>query len=286
MKSQPTFLLLRWVIISLVTLVAFDSALAFPPAPDHVITGLIRSEQGDPLSTSKAVVILETAAGLRISASLFAAPSAGINYRLAVPMDSGLTADAYKPTALRPTVPFRLKVQIGATIYLPVQMKGDYSHLGQPAQETRLDLTLGEATTGDEIPDAWKRMIVSMSSGIYTNINQIRAGDHYPGNPMTFLEAYIAGTYPWDPTDGFALKIVELKDDAPAMEFLAIPGRCYTIHASAGLDKWVPVQFKLSTDAANVPRLDYYQATEVKKLRIIVPPQAGVTNCFFKAMVR
>jgi hypothetical protein len=70
------------------------------------------------------------------------------------------------------------------------------------------------------------------------------------------------------------------------MEFLAIQSRNYTIHGSADLQQWAPVQFKFASDGAILPAMDNYQATEVKRIRIVVPPQGGVTNRFFKAMVR
>ncbi len=58
-------------------------------------------------------------------------------------MDAGLTPDNYRPTALRPSVSFRMKVLIGGVTYLPIEMRANYANLGKPAQSTRIDLTLG-----------------------------------------------------------------------------------------------------------------------------------------------
>ena len=77
-------------------------------------------------------------------------------------MAAGLTADAYKPTALSPLVPFKIYVRIGQVNYLPIQMKGNYAELGQPSGRTRLDLTLGEDLDGDGLPDAWERAILAL----------------------------------------------------------------------------------------------------------------------------
>jgi hypothetical protein len=286
MKSQLPLDLRMWVLTCVTLFAVLGSTRAFPPAPDHVIYGMIRDELGNPATVTNATVILETSAGVRITTKIVPFLASGMNYRLTVPMDSGLTADAYKPTALQPTVPFRVKVQIGLVTYLPIQMKGDYAHLGQPAEQTRLDLFLGEDSIGDGIPDAWKRMVLSMSGGAYTNISQIHPGDRYPGNGMTFMQAYIAGTYPWDLSEGFALTVVGLPAGVPVMEFLAIQGRTYSIHGSADLAQWTAVSFQVGADDPQAPLLEAYQAKDVRKLQIVVPAPGGTTNRFFKAMVQ
>jgi len=283
MKFQLIFRARIWFWAALAATV--PSAHAFPPAPNHVIYGLIRDEYGDPLTQTNAQVILETSSGITIANNVVPNLSAGVNYKITVPMDAGLTSDAYKPTALKPTVPFRIKVLIGTITYLPIQMAGDYSHLGQPAQKTRIDLYLGVDSIGDGIPDAWKQMVVSMSGGLYTNISQITPGGRYPGNRMTFMQSYIAGTYPWDLDEGFSLEIVQFTNGAPVMQFLAIQGRAYTIQGSVDLTQWTTVPFQNTADGAQAPLLNTYQASDVRTMQITVPGQAGVTNHFFKAMV-
>ena len=163
---------------------------------------------------------------------------------------------------------------------------GDYAHLGQPAQQTRLDLTLGVDSIGDGIPDAWKRMILAMSGGIYTNISQIHPTGHYPGNPMTFMQSYIAGTYPWDLSEGFALTVVGFNGSTPIMEFLAIQSRTYSIQSSADLTNWVTVPFQNTANGAQAPLQNSFLAPAVQQMQVAVPPQNGMTNRFFKAMVQ
>ena len=48
-----------------------------------------------------------------------------------------------------------MKVQIGASVYLPMEMMISQP-IGQPAGVTRLDLTLGVDSDGDGMPDAWE----------------------------------------------------------------------------------------------------------------------------------
>ena len=126
-------------------LIAISVPLAFgyPPAPHHTIYGTVRDEMGHPLVVTNAQVVLETMSGVQIKKQIVPHLGPGMNYRLFVPMDAGLTDDAYHPTALRPTLPFRMKVIIGTVTHLPIEMSVDYASLGHPSQNTRIDLTLG-----------------------------------------------------------------------------------------------------------------------------------------------
>src|SRR5437867_4522383 len=89
------------------------SALAFPPAPNHTIYGLVRDQYGVPLSIGNAQIIFEVTNGVQITTTIVPDLEPGVNYRLTLPMDSGTAVDPYKTTALRPFVSFRIRVQVG-----------------------------------------------------------------------------------------------------------------------------------------------------------------------------
>ena len=265
------------------------SALAFPPAPSHLICGQVRDEIGDPIAITNATIILETTTGVKLTCPVVPFLGAGLNYRLKIPMDAGLTADAYKATALRNLVPFRIKVMISGVSYLPIQMRGDYSKLGKPAGQTWLDLTLGEDTTGDGIPDAWKWMVLAMSDGLYNDISEIHPNDRFPGNPMTMMQAYIAGTYAWDPSDSFSLLVIGQNAGASVLEFQAIQGRAYSLSASTDFRQWTPVEFRMGGAGANAPLRSAYVATESARVQVEVPPVTGAPPGqlrFFRATVK
>src|SRR5688572_20369226 len=120
-----------WLAAGVLGLFLALSTSAFPPAPHHLIYGMVRDEMGDPISHTNAEIILETSSGVQITAPVIPGQQPGINYQLSVPMDAGATSDAYKPTALSPAVPFKIRVRIGQTLYLPIEMVGDFSQLGQ-----------------------------------------------------------------------------------------------------------------------------------------------------------
>jgi len=263
------------------------SSMAYPPAPYHTIYGLVRDEMGEPLVVTNAQVILEASAGVQITTMAIPNLAPGINYRLKVPMDAGLTSDAYKPTALRPFVPFRFKVKIGNMVYLPMEMTAKYSTLGKPAQSTRLDLTLGEDSNGDGLPDAWQYAVIAALGGNLT-LDDITPDGDADGDGMSNMDEYLAGTYAFAPNDGFRLDVVGFNGTNTLVEFLAIRGHSYSLEASTDLSTWKPVQFRIPDEDANAPSRDYYQASDVRYLRVEVLPPEGQASAhlFFKAQVQ
>jgi len=269
-----------------ILLLLATSASAFPPAPHHTLFGMVRNQFGDPLNIFPANVFLETPSGIQLRAGLVNGLEPGMNYRLGVLMDSGTSGDpnAYQPTALKPFFQFKLKVQIGQTAYVPIEMVGNFAQIGQPSQKTRLDLTLGVDSDGDGLPDAWEQALISIYGG---TLASIRPQDDTDGDGISNLDEYLAGTYAFDPSDGFRLALISQNSTASQMEFLAIRGRTYTIQASSNLQQWTPVSFRVVTAGAPGALQSSYQATDVRLLRVEVPFQAGAeTNGYFKAVVQ
>ena len=254
-------------------------ARAFPPAPNHTFYGVVRDEMGDPLVVTNAVVILETSTGVQLKTTVVPNLGPGLNYRLAVPMDAGLTTDAYKPTALKPLVSFRMKVMLGATTYLPMELHGTYANLGKPAQRTHLDLTLGEDSDNDGLPDAWERALIAMLGGNLT-LADSKPGDDSDGDGLTNLQEYQAGTYAFDPADGLRLEPAGLSGGRPLLDFMAIRGRNYTLLGSADLKTWVPVDFRFTDSSPDAAPLSSYSATDVRIVHAEVLPPAGQPATF------
>ena len=256
---------------------------AFPPAPHHTLFGQVRNQWGDPLDVSGATVYVQAAGQDGVRAAVVPSKDPGVNYLLKVPMDSLTRTDLYQPTALGRSQPFKLRVQIGASTYLPIEMAVTSPTLGQPAQSTRLDLTLGVDSDGDGLPDAWEEAIIAMYGGTLVGIT---ANGDADGDGMSNLEEYLAGTLPFDPSDGFRLSLVQHDFGDATLEFLAIRGRTYTIEASANLQQWTPVQFRVVANQMVGALQSNYAAPDVRYLRIQVPRQDGVTNRYFKALVQ
>ncbi len=273
-----------WRIMIGCWLCGMGSALAFPPAPHHTIYGSVRDEMGDPIRGAQATVVLETFTGVRLETMVFRQVADGVNYRLAVPMDAGLTPDNYRPVALRPNVSFRMKVLMGGVTYLPIEAKANYANLGKPAQSTRLDLTLGEDSDGDGLPDAWERMLLD-SLGGELGLPDIRPGDDADADGLSNYQEYLAGTYAFDPQDGFRLDILGLNEGRPVIEIMVIRGRTYTLRGSADLETWVPIPFRIAGGSLMEQPLTSYSATDVRILRLEAELPAGVAIQMFKMQV-
>lgn len=247
-------------------------AVAFPPLPHHTVLGLVRDELGTPLTAAGGEITLETLSGTTLKTVVAPGTDAGVNYRLEVPLDAGLTSDAYLPSAMQPTAPFRMKVKLGTRTYVPMEMKVNWAKLGQPAESSRVDLTLGEDTDGDGLPDAWERMMIQ-SGKLGMTLEQFGPGARLNGNPMTVMEAYVAGTYAWDPKDGFRLDILSMDGPRPVLQFMALRGRSYTITGSDDLQRWDPVSF--SVQGGDGRAMGFLQTNQLSRVRVVVPEGVG-----------
>ena len=256
---------------------------AYPPAPHHLVFGMIRDELGNPIQLNTADVQLETTAGNKIKAPIQPGLRGGVNYEMPIPMDSGLTAENYRATALRPTVPFKMKVVINGVAYLPIEMSGNYSQLGRPSASTRIDLTLGEDANGNGLPDAWERATLA-AAGSNANLADFKANGDLDGDGLSNLDEYIAGTYAFDPEDGFVLKIAGHKNGSPIMEFLSIRGRTYSLLGSQDMKTWLPIPFK-AVDSEGPTAPEYY-APDVRKMQVEAPETAAPAYKFFKLKTR
>ncbi len=270
--------LLRSLTVALYLGVVPTRLAAYPPALPHTLFGMVRDELGNPLNAG-ASIILESASGVKVFGIVSGLIEPGVNYRLSVPLDAGLTSAAYRPTALNPRAPFRIRVKIGAATYLPIEMSRDFSHLGEPGGKTLLNLTLGEDSNGDGLPDAWQRRINA-------DLSKVAPGDDADNDGMSNLDEYLAGTYAQDPESGFSLNIVGTENDSPLLEFTAISGRVYSLQGSTDLDAWSPVQFQIAGADADPSVRSAYAATDIRQMRVlVVAPAGGVMPKFFKLIL-
>lgn len=254
--------------------------VAFPPAPHHTFYGMVRDEFGRPLEGEKVEVLFETSTGRVIRVGVAPGTTPGINYLLKVPMDSGATSNLYHPAAMRMAMPFKIRVLIGAQVYLPIEMIGDLAKIGQPGEETLLNLTLGEDTDGDGLPDAWERALLGQGK----TLSDINPGDDTDGDGMSNLDEYISGNYAFDKNDGLRLDILNKTESETVLEFMAIKGRSYTLKGSANLKEWSDLSFKIKGEEGDFKTV---RANKVQRFRVTVPHNdADNSSKFFKLMVQ
>lgn len=283
LRSFPTVLsVLRGLACMWVSLRCV-SAMAYPPAPPHIIYGMVRDEMGNPLVVDDALVILETGSGNSVVAMISPGLEPGINYRMSIPLDSGASLDMYRRNAMTKLTPFSMRVQIGSNSYLPIEMSGTFPQLGEPATSQRIDLTLGEDSDGDGLPDAWERALLASAQGVLKDIDPNADAD---SDGLSNLEEYHAGTFAFDAKDGFSLKMVEFSDVNVSLEFMAIRGRTYRVFGSSNLDEWTEVTFSVAGGDEDDGALTDYSAdmSEVVQIKVDTAEQP-VSMRFFKLRV-
>ena len=176
-----------------------------------------------------------------------------MDYRLNVSIDSGIAPDLYKVTAQEPNVPFRLRVRIGTVNYLPMEMVANYATLGEPAESTRIDLTLGVDADGDGLPDAWQRLLIAMlGPGARVGPN-----DDADGDGISNLNEYLAGTYSFQPESGFRLNLVPNGGGPPLLEF-RWSASTHTAYNSTNLQNR-PIPFNIPPRRLSTNSRNYFQ---------------------------
>jgi hypothetical protein len=232
-----------WAMLAMVFLLC-ARVEAFPPAPHHEIYGTVRDETGNPLAAAS-VSLLGSAGTILLNTPVDQSIAPGVNYSLKIPMDAGTQSQLYQSSALLPTMPFTVKVTIGETDYVPMEVLGGSFQIGDPGKKTRLDLTLGVDSDGDGLPDAWENQIVNALDSVSSLEDVTRDGDSDGDGVSNYVE-YLAGTYAFDRRASFDLKIMEINEGMARLRFLAVKGRSYTIKSSSDLEDFEAVPFSLN----------------------------------------
>lgn len=258
---------------------------AFPPAPHHTFFGIVRDEWGNPFSVDDAEVLFQTASGRILSTRIIPGLGHCQNYQLKIPMDSGLTAELHQPTAMRPMMPFTIRVRVGREVFSPIEVSANSQTIGEPGEVTHLDLTLGKDLDGDGIPDAWERSLINR--GLADDLAGVNPHGDADGDGLSNLLEYLAGSYAFDNASGFELEIKRFENGNAVMGFLALPGRNYQVLGSTSFDDWEPVSFRLQNDGQGSIERNAYFSDDVREIEFTVPisePSEG--RRFFKLKVK
>ena len=248
-------------------------ARAYPPAPDYTLYGTVRDERGRILPANSAWVIVSNGAAEVVRCPVGETPEAGVNYLVRVPMDSGTVGGKYLPTAMLPIAGFTVRVLIGQTSYVPIQVSRLAPTTGLPGANTRLDLTLGLDSDNDGLPDAWEQLLIDNDrTGRLRTLADVKPGDDLDGDGLTNYQEYLLGTYALDPLDGLALTVVEAVDGFAHLRFAVTLGRTYTIKASSDLSIWQPQSFALGNAAGALVPAFAANSITVQDVWVVLPP--------------
>lgn len=259
------------------------SALAFPPAPYHLIYGMARDQYGTPLSANNVQVVLETRSGISFPVQLMPGSGPGVNYEIKVPMDAGLTSDLYQANALLYATPFQMYVVVGGVTNIPLQSLTNAFALGEPGKSTRVDLTLGVDANGDGIPDAWEQAFLA-ALGLNIPLSSLNPNLDLAHDGRTLWQEFLLGNYPFDPGQQFTVSIVGMQGANPLVQFPTMTGRSYTLLGSTDNKTWQPLSFALPGDSPGVTHTFYY-APSIGTAQVQVFAPAAATNGLFIKML-
>ena len=157
----------------------------------------------------------------------------------------------------------------------------------------RLDLTLGEDSDGDGIPDAWEFEQLYQAGttpgpdGWDLSLTD-RNGD-LDGDGQSNHEEYLAGTSAADPSEMLRLEIKELRDAQPRLEFYGRATKTYTIEASSDMRTWLPVSIRAGRTpdlAAASAAVGAHTAAAAGVVCVWCPTAPGIAAQYFRLRVR
>ena len=278
--------LTRLAAFGLLVLGCCVSALGYPPTPYHLIYGLVKDQYGTPLMNRQAQIVLQTPSGTSVKTSIVPDLAIGVNYEIRVPMDSGLTPDTYKSTALEVGSSFTIVVVISGVTNVPIQLVGDFSQLGQPAQMTRIDLTLGVDSNGDGIPDAWELAFLA-AIGSDLTLADLNAGLDLTGEGLTLMEQFLLDTHAFDRSNAFTSRILSANGGSPVLEFPTVTGKSYSVQGSPDLQQWTLLSFRLVADGPSGTIRTNYSASASEPLQVqVVKPPIVPKAQFFRIQIQ
>ncbi|QJE96925.1 hypothetical protein [Luteolibacter luteus] len=236
-------------------LVGVTPALAFPPAPPYTLYGTVRDQVGQTISADGAVVILFKGSQELGRTPINSGARLDQNYELNVRIDQNRGGTSlYSEKALEAQGAFSMAVDIGGARYYPIEVAGTLT-AGKGGERVRLDLTLGQDSDGDGLPDVWEQWQLYQAgkdpdeNGNWPIGLIDKDGDLDGDGTSNWLE-YLAGTFAGDATERFALDIKEKTASSVRFGFYAITGKTYTIETSTDAKTWTRIPFSVGQPVA------------------------------------
>ncbi|MEJ6718729.1 MAG: hypothetical protein QNK82_09580, partial [Akkermansiaceae bacterium] len=143
-------------LILIVSLLSSLTAMAFPPAPYYTLYGMVRDQVGQTLTAEGAQVVL-LKDGVEVGRTPIISGRIDQSYELNIRMDQARSGMAlYSEKAVAVGGQFSLVVKMNGSVFYPIEVSGTLL-AGNGGDRTRLDLTLGEDSDGDGLPDVWEQ---------------------------------------------------------------------------------------------------------------------------------
>lgn len=263
-----------WGIAAILALL--KPAQAYPPAPYYTIYGTVRDGVGQLIESSNAEVIVfegTTEIGRSKVDSTFRAEQ---NYELRLRLDHKRAATrVYSEEAVATEAEFTIAVELNGVRFYPLEITGPLT-AGKGGERVRVDLTVGEDSDGDQLPDLWEEWQLYLTgrpplpTGRW-DISLIDRDGDLDGDEHSNYFEYLAGTYAGDASSFLDLEVKEKGQASARLEFYEISGKTYRLERSTKLDVWEPLPFALTAEGTPI---QLYRATTSGVRSIFIAPAA------------
>lgn len=278
------------------SLLAVATSHGFPPAPYYTLKGIVRDQTGQVVRAQGAAVILLKGSAEAGRAVISPVTLRDQNYEISARIDQARPATSlYSAGAVPAEGQFSLAVELGGQRYYPIEVKGNLI-AGKGGESVRLDLTLGEDTDGDGLPDAWEQWQLYQAGhfpdgdGLWP-IGLIDRDGDFDGDGNINHQEYLAGTFAGDASERFDITITSKTETRVQFEFFAITGKTYTLERSSDLQTWTRVPFSAGTavpagDAPLPEGTESFTATAVGILPAVCAPGGDTARDLYRLTVR
>ncbi|MFT5412566.1 MAG: hypothetical protein ACI9NC_005315 [Verrucomicrobiales bacterium] len=262
------------------------TAAAFPPAPYYILYGIVRDDVGQRVSAVGAEVIL-LKDGVEVGRTPITSSQIEQNYLLKVRLDNDRSGtDFYTEKAIAVGGQFSVVVLMNGLLLYPIEVSGTLT-AGSGGERVKLDLTLGEDSDHDGLPDVWEQWQLYQAGGFPDgngdwDLSLIDANGDFDQDGQSNRFEYIAGTFAGDAAERFDPIIKEKLTNSVRFEFYAITGKVYTIESSLDMETWTRVPFSV---AASATADNAYQAVDIGIVSAFATPRSSNKE-FYRISVR
>lgn len=251
-----------------------SSALAYPPTPPAVVTGMVRGEYGFRPEFGRLEIALMSGSTQLATARVQASGAFTPNFQLVLPLDLNPATGRYRTVATQPKQMrnYRFEArQNGRVVPITEIEQVGQRTLDQSGGKFLFNFTLGQDVDGDTLPDGWETFQASKIDGFEGDPLELysRDGDQ-DGDGMSDFDEYVAGTFASVFEDAFNVWIQAVHEDGSAeLSFLGIDSKSYRIQGTADGENWTDLDVTPEGSTGSVPVL---KARNTKTTVVTVAP--------------
>lgn len=262
-------------------------AVAFPPAPTFTVRGIVRDPYGWALKvTDQGTVVVKINGTVIAQSAINEGPRAGENFRVLLPMD-GNPADPYRAGIPFTGAVFTIEVQFPNQIipitWLPVAKRT----VGQPAGSLFIDFSIGQDSTGDGIPDAWKYWQLSLAGygpgDPQWSLSALGSGD-FNHNGISDYNEYLAGSFATLNEEAMRLDITGFANDGSAiLSATLVVDKTYQVESSPDLFTWTVTNVRVDGAAATLA--SNFIANDSRRFPLYSPAAIQQPKLFYRLVL-